>query len=783
MSSITDGHYQYGVEVEIIDNTRSLFEDRIDNLMQLYEELSAYYQESTIAYDSKNNRGNYDITTNFFTQDYINSRQNRSPKPWIDGVAAYIDNIDIVMDMLDIKPTFDSNTLATTLSKLVHPSSGTPDGISIFMKLVKNLIDKIATFVQISVTSTSIPLASNKTAVASSTLSRSEIKDLSIKVDKYFANVFDSNVDKLTGYDYLGRMDGLPGSSAGLMIVSGVEWSLLAQEEKEQDEAAPNFFTDIRVYDPRTALFFQPDTPDPAPDFVTNLRVKSVNVGGNTFELDKTVRWDATQLTVVRDSVLVSSQGSEGESKAPTWQTHQPGFSLPEFTIMANKNCTIDIGFVDVFGNLKPASCVDATGLLEAADFLPTSSVINANLIPHLYGLAGKSLTQPGAGASPRIPDIKLKTSPGKFNWGKPSSQTAPGPDTSTSLISAVASAASPLFSQLAGSAAEQTNTPRTVTVVTPGPQRPAGPTSQTAPPPETYSGPGTGRTSQTAPGPSGRGRPELQITSILEDPDALADSTSPTPDIVVTPESPTTTYDVVYQFNHELMKEVEVLAGYNNPFRAPAAATSIPAARANSAFNSPIYAGYQVQHHEWQPLTYSRFNNAVKGMLLCRITSPSDVATHATGLELPVYHEYFILAPQNTVISPQLEAVFSRASDLRNQLGALWRSQQNRAQQSQSGHTTVDKGHTHTYEVDHNGNGWTSYAYHPHTAQIKHRHQIINGEIQEAKSGCYPSCKQKYGHEGVGPHSHNTTTADTSTSSTTQDQASATSETSGEYN
>lgn len=71
-------------------------------------------------------------------------------------------------------------------------------------------------------------------------------------------------------------------------------------------------------------------------------------------------------------------------------------------------------------------------------------------------------------------------------------------------------------------------------------------------------------------------------------------------------------------------------------------------------------------------------------------------------------------------------------------------------------GTTSNVMNHVHTYEVDAEGNGWAYTAYHPTDSRIKHKHQIINWEVQVAQSDCYPDCKEIYDNEGVGPHDHN---------------------------
>ena len=71
------------------------------------------------------------------------------------------------------------------------------------------------------------------------------------------------------------------------------------------------------------------------------------------------------------------------------------------------------------------------------------------------------------------------------------------------------------------------------------------------------------------------------------------------------------------------------------------------------------------------------------------------------------------------------------------------------------SGITTNVANHYHTYSVDEEGNGWAYEAYHPTQPKIYHKHQIINWEVQEAHSNCYPNCKDIYDLEGIGAHIH----------------------------
>ncbi len=74
----------------------------------------------------------------------------------------------------------------------------------------------------------------------------------------------------------------------------------------------------------------------------------------------------------------------------------------------------------------------------------------------------------------------------------------------------------------------------------------------------------------------------------------------------------------------------------------------------------------------------------------------------------------------------------------------------------SPDGLTTTDNGHNHVYTVDKDGNGWAMEIQHEENPKIRHKHKIVNWDVKEAQSNCFPNCKTIYGHQGTGPHIHN---------------------------
>jgi len=68
---------------------------------------------------------------------------------------------------------------------------------------------------------------------------------------------------------------------------------------------------------------------------------------------------------------------------------------------------------------------------------------------------------------------------------------------------------------------------------------------------------------------------------------------------------------------------------------------------------------------------------------------------------------------------------------------------------------TSIDAGHSHTFNVDSDGNGTAHEKCSPESDMICHEHKIVNGAVMEAESRCYPNCMEQHGARGIGPHIH----------------------------
>ena len=68
---------------------------------------------------------------------------------------------------------------------------------------------------------------------------------------------------------------------------------------------------------------------------------------------------------------------------------------------------------------------------------------------------------------------------------------------------------------------------------------------------------------------------------------------------------------------------------------------------------------------------------------------------------------------------------------------------------------TSINAGHSHTFNVDSDGNGTAHEKCSPESDMICHEHKIVNGAVMEAESRCYPNCMEQHGARGIGPHIH----------------------------
>ena len=173
MPFITDGLYQYGVEIEVTDPFLPIVNRITENLKQqkkLLEEyyiecskrsMSRYFQEDfnphiKTPFTAENREkqfleGNYDPATNSFTKSFTESQQNLIDVPvWKSVPVVFADALSFFVDELD------ENIVGEEIFKFISPTTGNPAGVNMVLSLFETLISKIERNISVQKTKNSL---------------------------------------------------------------------------------------------------------------------------------------------------------------------------------------------------------------------------------------------------------------------------------------------------------------------------------------------------------------------------------------------------------------------------------------------------------------------------------------------------------------------------------------------------------------------------------------------------------------------------------------------------
>lgn len=247
MSEITDGLYQYGVEMDIVDGSLEFFKERIADLAEAKSDLVAYYNEasklplskfiaevqdphiqhpSETAGTSTKLMGNFDFDSNKFTKKFINlmtskySGRNLPSAPWIAPITIYADVLDMFTDAF--KSRRDRGIVLNSLFTYVSPKTGNPSGILAVIKLMDNLIGTIESIVK---TGESKGPKKSKSKINKAILYNGQNHKKSFKVEKFFNSYFNSNQIRGVGMDYLSHGHDDTRNDNGLKVISGDDFN------------------------------------------------------------------------------------------------------------------------------------------------------------------------------------------------------------------------------------------------------------------------------------------------------------------------------------------------------------------------------------------------------------------------------------------------------------------------------------------------------------------------------------------------------------------------------
>jgi len=249
MSAITDGSYQYGVELEIIDNTVIYILRQIRTLYDYYQTLCTYYEDATTpaSYDYRSNRFRRGFESKWTSTSDVILTVNKtdikiSSKPWEKAISALLETVNRFRP--PEQPIPDSTSFALTM--ISNATTGTPRGINTLRQLILNTCSKLAKMAGTSLKQfddTPHTDDQNSSAVSKqATYKTSVIDKRRIKIDYWFPNSFDSDIPKNVGYDYLA-----PLKTSGGRPLTGL-WTMNNTQFKKRVSAETLKYFDTTVF-------------------------------------------------------------------------------------------------------------------------------------------------------------------------------------------------------------------------------------------------------------------------------------------------------------------------------------------------------------------------------------------------------------------------------------------------------------------------------------------------------------------------------------------------------
>ena len=232
VSGITDGHYQYGVELQILDKSIDYITSRATQLIMMYRQMMGYYTYCKIPGKT------YNVNTGRFRPVLKKYYDELGAAPWYGPIDTLV---DVVKEFSNPNDTtlFNPVIFGAKLLMLCSPGTGSPRGVESVLKLILNAATKLAELAGTELNFATISQAASlikpdgtvdpdfNKPINNEIFAKSPDKRI-IKVDYFFDDSFDTEVPKRFGYDYLSPtgnsfLNSFGGN--GLATVSGQDYN------------------------------------------------------------------------------------------------------------------------------------------------------------------------------------------------------------------------------------------------------------------------------------------------------------------------------------------------------------------------------------------------------------------------------------------------------------------------------------------------------------------------------------------------------------------------------
>ena len=225
IKNFTDGKYQYGVELSILDRSNDYIIAKAVDLISAYKLVSQYYNEAMTPNKYYNPR------TGNFRQLLSNYYATQTFKPWESAINTLT---AIIKEFKADEDAFDESDFKSQMNLICHPNTGSPRGIETLQKLILNAASKMAEIAGTALNrSTLSELASGSTKAVSksSVLSKAPEKRI-IKIEYWLEEIFDTEVPKEFGYDFLAHAGiSSAGVGKGLRNINGQQFNTRLKSE------------------------------------------------------------------------------------------------------------------------------------------------------------------------------------------------------------------------------------------------------------------------------------------------------------------------------------------------------------------------------------------------------------------------------------------------------------------------------------------------------------------------------------------------------------------------
>ena len=218
---ITDGMYQYEVEVEITDPLINFLSEKLESFNAEVSKLSQYYHFSS------SDKTYYNPNKKRFASKFgaiVREKFDNDPQqfPWITAPAKYIDTLT------EFAPRI-SNTLKNKflqgVSNIISPDTGNPDEINTLLKLMESAAGRLKEMSGLSTKPSISHTGGSQTQTSNQSSKKNGVK--THKESYRFSTVVDSENKKQFGYEYID----FGGNQTGIKRLNEEEYSDRAEDE------------------------------------------------------------------------------------------------------------------------------------------------------------------------------------------------------------------------------------------------------------------------------------------------------------------------------------------------------------------------------------------------------------------------------------------------------------------------------------------------------------------------------------------------------------------------